>query len=455
MQNAEAIADYVASLPAEQAVALAYDWSLRGRPQQQLPPGDWYIAHYNGGRGSGKTETGAQSCRHKIVNEGVKTLALIGPTLRDVRQYMVEGTSGILSVFPPGEREKNRFIPSKREIHFFNGAIAYLYTSEQPENIRGFNGEFSWCDEMGSWIKAKESWDNLQFAMRVGKPQIIVTTTPRVTQMMKWLWHEAHIVNGQRIEGKEDRGVIRITLKTLDNAANLDPRFVRRLQSMYGGTRLARQELEAELLEDVVGAIFYQDVIDRHRPEQGDRSVEMLRRNYAKECDRIVVALDPANTFGETSDLHGVVVIGRRDERDKRESIRHAYVLDDLSLKSKIEDAALTAIKAYHQWNADKIVVEVNQGGDWVEMVLKNIDANIPVKQVRASRGKITRAEPIASLYAEGRVHHVGRFEALETEMTTYVPGSGIKSPDRLDALVWGMTELFDVGNRQPRIWTA
>ena len=455
MQLPDNLEAFVESLTPEQLVELAYDWHLKARPEQLLPDDpDWYIFHANGGRGSGKSESGSQAVR-QAVEEGAKTIALVGPTLRDVRQYMIQGDSGLINVFPPTRRPV--FKATRREVHFDTGAIAYCYTSEEPENIRGFNGEFAWCDELGSWIKAQTTWDNLQFAMRKGNPRIVVTSTPRVTPLMKWLWHEAHLVNGKRLyepdgSPKPDRGVIRRTFSTMDNAKNLDPRFVERLTVTYGGTRLGRQELYAELLEDIVGALFQQDDINRYRIT-GQETDQELRMHWRDEMDRLLVAVDPAVTFGDASDQHGIIVVGLKNIKRGAVTLKHGYVLDDRTLTGKVEDAARVAIQAYRDWAADRIIVETNNGGDWIETVIKNVNRDVNVKQVRASRGKLTRAEPIAALYAEGRIHHVGTFEKLEQEITEYVPSDNRASPNRMDALVWGMTDVFDIGQKQAKVW--
>jgi phage terminase large subunit-like protein len=381
-----------------------------------------------GGRGSGKTRLGAE-----WVNALVRGLppfaedgqhygnfALVGETLSDVREVMIEGPSGILAVC---RENRPRYEASRRRVVWPDGAVAHVFSSEDPESLRGPQFDAAWCDETGKWKNAEATWDMLQFGLRLGpRPMQIITTTPRPTRLMKRLI--------------ADPQVVRRKLSTAANAENLARGFVEALAERYGGTRLGRQELEGELIEDREDALW---------------SREMLAEAFvaeAGELRRIVVAVDPPASSRKTSDACGIVAAGLDGEG-------RVVVLADGTLKAAKPRAwASAAVALYHRLEADAIVAEVNQGGDMVTAVIRTVDAAVTVKAVRANRGKWLRAEPVAALYSQGRVKHAGRFPELEDEMCDFGPDglSGGRSPDRVDALVWAVGDLVPKGGAVPRV---
>lgn len=405
-------AAFFAKLTDPQAEALLYDWrGFHARPNQIAPDGDWYIWLLLAGRGFGKTRTGGEWIKEREQN-GARHIALVAETAADARDVMVEGESGLLRLYPKADRPL--YEPSKRRVTWPSGAIATLFNATEPDQLRGPQFDTGWADEIAKWRYARECWDMLQFGMRLGHdPRLVVTTTPRPIELVKAIV-------------AQQEGVAVITRgKTSDNAANLAKTFLERIKARYEGTRLGRQELDAEILGDLPGALWSLSSLDAYR----------LRD--APQMGRIVVAVDPAVTNTETSDEHGIIVAGLSDQR--------GIVLEDASLSGSPMEWARRAVSLYRSWNADAIVVEVNQGGDMVSNTIRTIDPNVKIKEVRASRGKHVRAEPIAALYEQGRVAHVGSFPALENQLcqmtTTGFEGDG--SPDRVDALVWAMTELF------------
>lgn len=407
-------AKFVADLSEDECKALLHDWrGFNGRPNQIAPDGDWDIWIALAGRGFGKTRMGAEWVREKVESGEAKRIAIIAETAADARDVLVEGDSGILSLYPEGEGPN--YEPSKRRLTWPNGAVATLFNATEPNQLRGPQYDLAWSDELAKWRYARETWDQLQFGLRLGdNPQQIVTTTPRPIEVVKAI-----------VAGKE--GKVAVTRgSTMDNAANLAAKFLRKITDRYAGTRLGRQELSGEILGDIPNALWTLDTIDLYRT-----------RAEPENFDRIVVAIDPAVTNTESSDYHGVVVMGALGQE--------GYVLEDASTRGSPQDWARAAITCFDAWRADCIVVEVNQGGDMVASTIRTIRNNIPIREVRASRGKHVRAEPISSLYQQGRIHHVGAFVELETQMTlmTSAGYQGDDSPDRLDALVWAATELF------------
>lgn len=421
-------AKFISSLSEQECNALLYDWrGFNARPPQIAPDGDWDIWLALAGRGYGKTRMGAEWVREKVESGEAKRIAIIAETAADCRDVLVEGESGLLSLYPEGEGPT--YEPSKRRITWQNGAVATLFNATEPNQLRGPQYDLAWSDELAKWRYARETWDQLQFGLRLGdNPQQIVTTTPRPIELVK------AIVAGQ--EGK-----VTITKgNTMDNASNLAAKFLRKIKEKYDGTRLGRQELNAEILGDIPNALWTLAMIDTSRV-----------REVPEGMTSIGVAIDPAITDTEHSDEHGIVAAGTSEDH------KEAFVLEDASIKGSPEDWARAAIACYDRWQADFIVVEVNQGGDMVAATIKTIRNNIPIREVRATRGKHVRAEPISSLYQQGRIHHVGAFPDLETQMTmmTSAGYAGEGSPDRLDALVWIMTELFpsmvrDIKVREP-----
>ncbi len=408
----------LASLTPEQAEHLLYDWPLWARPNQLPPDGDWTTWVVSAGRGFGKTRAGAEWVRAQVEQGGKSRVALIGPTAADCRDVMVEGESGLLAIAPPWNRPV--YEPSKRRVTWPNGAIATLYSAEEPERLRGPQHECGWADEAGAWRYQEQTWSMYQFGLRLGtRPQTIVTTTPRPTPLIK-----------RMLSGKI-AGVVLTKGTTYDNRVNLAPPFFEQIIAEYQGTRLGRQELMAELLEDNPDALWKLDTM-----------IEPFRVREAPALERIVVAIDPAISSNASSDETGIIVAGKT-------SGGHFYVLDDRSCRASPDAWARAAISAYHGYQADRIVAEANQGGEMVAQTLRTVDPNVPITLVHATRGKQIRAEPIAALYEQGRGHHVGTFAALESQLTDWTPGQA--SPDRLDAMVWAATDLL-IDDTGPRI---
>ena len=404
----------IAELSPAEAEALLHDWrGFNARPSQIAPSGDWDIWLVLAGRGFGKTRTGAEWVREEVDAGRAKRIALIAETAADARDVMVEGESGLLSVYP--EKDRPIYEPSKRRITWANGAVATLFNATEPGQLRGPQFDLAWSDELAKWRYARETWDQLQFGLRLGAhPRQIVTTTPRPTEIVK------AIVGGQEGKVTVTRG------KTSDNRANLASAFMDKITKRYEGTRLGRQELDAEILGDLPGALWSLSSLDAYRlsdPPEG--------------MGRIVVSVDPAVTSTDSSDEHGIIVAGMNGQE--------GIVLHDGSLQGTPLEWARRAISLHDSYGADGIVVEVNQGGDMVKHTLRSVRDNINVIEVRASRGKHIRAEPVAALYQQGRIRHVGAFTELENQMTQMTTHGyeGPGSPDRVDALVWAMTNLF------------
>ena len=359
------------------------------------------------GRGFGKTRSGAEAVSHYLHEHPGCRVALVGPTWRDVRDTMVEGESGLLAVMPPAAVSK--WNASLGELVLANGARCFAYAATQPDRLRGPQHHFAWGDEVAAWERP-ETWDQLLLGLRLGKnPQVVLTTTPKPRKLVR------DII-------KHPRCVV-TKGSTYDNLDNLPPEFAAAVLEAYRGSRLGRQEIEGELLEDVEGALWTLDGISRDRVAA------------APELRHVVVAIDPA---GGGSDEVGIVAAGR-------DADGHAYVLADRSGRFHPEQWARRAIGLYHELEADRIVVERNYGGDMVTSTLRAVDTRLQIVEVVASRGKRVRAEPIATAYEQGKVHHVGVFEQLEEQMCTWTPDSG-DSPDRMDALVWALTDVMQKG---------
>jgi len=399
----------IAQLSQREVETLLYDWSLLARENQIAPTGNWRTWLVMAGRGFGKTRVGAEWVRGEVESKRRGRIALIAPTASDARDVMVEGESGILAISPNWDRPL--YEPSKRRLTWRNGAIATTYSADEPDRLRGPQHDGAWCDELAAW-KYPEAWDMLLFGLRLGvDPRSVVTTTPRPTKIIRDLAKSAttHVTRGS----------------TFDNRANLAQAFLEEITRKYEGTRLGRQELNAEILDDNPNALWQRAAIDA------------LRVKEAPPLKRVVVGIDPSVTGGSESDECGIVCAGLGIDG-------HGYVLDDLSLVASPDGWARVAVRAYHDRKADRIVAEVNNGGEMVELVIRTVDRNVSYKAVHASRGKMIRAEPIAALYEQSRVHHVGGFPKLEDQMVEYDPNTATHSPDRMDALVWVMTELFD-----------
>ncbi|GLS32913.1 Large terminase phage packaging protein [Mesorhizobium albiziae] len=381
-----------------------------------------------GGRGAGKTRLGAE-----WVNALVRGLppfardklrygliALVGETLADVRDVMIEGPSGIRTI---SRKDWPRFEPSRRRLVWDSGAVAQIFSSEDPESLRGPQFEAAWCDELAKWKNADACFDMLQFGVRLGTaPRQLITTTPKPTPLLKRLY--------------ADPAVQRVTMRTADNAGNLAPGFVEAVRKRYAGSRLGRQELDGELIEDRDDALWSRATI-----EQAQTAMPAGLR-------RIVVAVDPPASSLKTSDACGIIAAGL-------DGNGNAVVLADATVRAaKPREWANAAVGLFHRLEADCLVVEINQGGDMVGAVIATVDADVPVKPVRARRGKWLRAEPIAALYQQGRVRHAARFPELEDEMCDFGPNglSNGRSPDRVDALVWAIGELMPRSGGRPRI---
>ena len=384
--------------------AAAWSWPLIARPEQLAPRGDWPAWLVKAGRGWGKTRVGAEWVR-SVAKPGAR-IALVGPTAADVRDVMIEGESGILSVCEPWNLPT--YEPSKRRLTWPNGAMATAYSAEEPDRLRGPQHTHAWADEAAAWARP-DTWDMLMMGLRLGEhPRVVVTTTPKMVPLMRSI--------------QSMPGLVVTRGRTIDNASNLASSFLTGLMARYEGTRLGRQELEGEDLDDNPDALWQREGIDA------------ARVRHAPELRRVVVAIDPAVTSNADSDETGIVVAALGTDG-------RGYVLADRSGRYKPDGWARRAVEAYHEWSADRIVAEGNQGGEMVTHVIGTVEQGLPLRIVHATRGKVTRAEPIAALYEQGRVSHVGSLAQLEDQLCTWTAGG--PSPDRLDALVWALTELM------------
>lgn len=410
----------VEAMNREERNSFAYVWEYMARPEQLPPPGDWRVWMIMAGRGFGKTRAGAEWVRMIADANPDARIALVSASLAEARAVMVEGESGLLAICRPGH--KPVFEPSLHRIRFENGAQAQLFSAAEPEALRGPQHSHAWCDEIGKWPLAGERatrcWDNLMLGMRLSDhPRIAVTTTPRAVPLVKRLAAQA-----------AESGEVVISRGKTDANVSLSDRFIEAITSEYGGTQLARQEIEGELLEDIEGALWTRSMLEQSR-EAG----------AVPEPARIVVAVDPpASAEGDEC---GIIVAALGTDGIAR-------VLADCSLgRARPDEWARHVANAAQEWSADRVIAEANQGGAMVESVLRAADQSLPVKLVHASRGKIARAEPVAALYAAGRVRHVGVFARLEDQLCGMLAGGTYAgpghSPDRADALVWAMTELL------------
>lgn len=399
-----------------QAHGLLTDWRFWARPKQLPPPGDWDTWVLDAGRGFGKTRAGAGWMQERAYEFKGRWMALIGRTIADVRDYQIEGPGGLLRNAPPDRRPE--YIAGKRRVTWPNGSWATIYTDEEPEALRGFSGDTAWLDEFAKYRNPEDVWENLDFGMReasTDQPRRVITTTPRPLAILKQII--------------ADKRTVTVIGSSYENRTNLDPKWFAETLKKYEGTRIGRQEIYAEILGDYPGALWSR------------RSLDENRVRAAPGLVRVVVSVDPNISSGEDANEHGIIVSGRATDNQ-------AYVLDDFSARGSPDQWARKSVAAYKQYAADVIVAEANQGGEMVRSVIHSVDATVPVKLVHASRGKFIRAEPIASLYEQGRVHHVGVLGQLEDQMIEFTPDRAADrsdgySPDRVDALVWGITELF------------
>lgn len=401
----------LARLLDRKASAARYDWPRQARPNQLLPAGGWNTCVVMAGRGFGKTRMGCEAVRVWI-KQGFRYVNLIGATAEDARQIMVEGESGILAVCPDEERPE--YLPSKSELRWPNGAVSMLLSADEPDRFRGKQSDKAWLDELMAFRWPEQALDQARFGLRLGSnPQMLITTTPRPSKLLRALLAEPGTV------------VIRGT--SFENRKNLAEQFYSTIIAKYQGTRLGRQELLGEIIEDNPGALFHAQNIEENRVTAAPA-----------DLGRIVVAIDPAVTSNEESDETGIIVCGRDQQSPPR-----FFVLADDSTIASPDAWARKAVVAYRRHRADRIIGESNNGGEMIEAVVRHVDPNISYKSVHATRGKVIRAEPIAALYEQGRVHHVGTFADLESQLTEWNPESS-DSPDRMDALVWALTELSE-----------
>ena len=401
-------------------------WAL----EHQLPPGgawrSWVIL---GGRGAGKTRAGAEWVRAQVEGSRprdpgrARRVALVGETIDQAREVMVMGESGIVACSPPDRRP--RWEATRRRLVWPNGAVAQVFSAHEPESLRGPQFDAAWADELAKWRRGKEAWDMLQFALRLGDdPRACVTTTPRNVDVLKGLLRRP--------------STVRTHAPTEANRAHLAASFLEEVRARYDGTRLGRQELDGALVEDAEGALWT------------TRMLETARVERAPALGRVVVAVDPPVTGHRGSDACGIVVAAGVEGASRR-----AVVLEDATVEGASPAAwARAAVAAYHRHGADRVVAEVNQGGDLVESVIRQVDPDVPFRAVRATRGKVVRAEPVAALYEQGRVGHLPGLARLEEQMArmTVRGYDGAGSPDRVDALVWALTELMLGAVARPKL---
>ena len=425
------VAEILKQLGPQQSEELRYNWEFWARPEQLEPTGDWNAWLALAGRGWGKTRAGAEWVRHRI-KKGDKIVHCVAPTKGDVRRVMVEGDSGLLNVCWKGDKTyRGKSIgfpvwsPTNNTLTWENGSKAVFFSAEDPERLRGPQAYSAWTDELCAWRNAQETWDMMMFGLRLGrKPQVFITTTPKTTKLLRNIISDPKTVISKG--------------STFDNEANLADTFLDAVKKTYEGTRLGRQELYAEILDEASGALWNRTLL--HKCE--------IDRDEVPPLSRIVVSVDPAVTNKTDSDMTGIIVAGIDQEGT-------AYVIEDHTDRYSPKDWAAKAIQLYHDHMADRIVAERNQGGDMVRHTLQTEDENVPIKLVHASRGKMARAEPVSALYEQGKVKHVKGLNDLEDQMVQWEPLGSIGSPDRLDAMVWALTDLSLNGYAKPQLKLA
>ena len=419
---------------------LQYSWEFWARPNQLAPEGSWRVWLLNCGRGFGKTRTGAEWVREQV-KLGFSRIAVVGPTKGSVRQVMVDGTSGLLSVCSAGDKTKSGvkigkpiWSPTNNTVTWYNQdngkkvAVAEVFSAEDPERLRGPQFERAWCDEICAWTRRDETWDMLRFCMRLGNnPKIVVTTTPKPDKVIRSLVEPARLESGEVV----------LTLgSSYENGDNIDLTEIK----AFEGTRLGRQEIHAEILTEAAGALWTKGMLEKCEAYDIDDALE-----FSKTLRRIVVSVDPATTSNKHSDDTGIIVAGV-------DINGIAYILEDATDKYTPEAWASKAIDLYNKYQADCLVAEKNQGGDLVRSTFKTVDETIPITLVHASKGKYARAEPVSALYEQGKVKHLKGLMELEDQLVTWEPLEAIGSPDRLDAMVWAIYTLLLKNRPKPKI---
>jgi len=403
----ERVLEKIKNLNNDKKLNFLYDWRIRARPKQLPPKGNWLTWLIRTGRGWGKTRAGAEYVIDQA-KKGAEHIALIGETKADARDIMVElGPASILKISRPDFMPK--YEPSKRRVTWPNGCVGTIYSGDEPDQVRGPSHDIAWIDELAKFKYPQQVWDNLMFGLRNREDlRILVTTTPRPIPIIKEL--------------KDDPNTKDITGSTYENRDNLPQKYFDYVIRKYEGTRLGRQEIYGQILEDNPNALWTRKIIENNR------------RNKAPKLIRVAIAIDPQATDNIMSSETGIIGGGLSEDR-------HVWILEDATVKGSPDKWGNAAVTVYHKLEAGRIIGEVNNGGDMVEYVIRSIESNLPYMGVRASRGKYIRAEPVSALYEQGKIHHVGSFPDLEDQLCEWVPGD--KSPDRLDALVWLVTFLM------------
>lgn len=425
--------DVFQKTPRELIQKLRHCWDLAARPDQRPPGSKWLIWLLLGGRGSGKTRAGAEWVRERV-RRGARRIALIAPTFNEAREVMIEGVSGLLNIGRPEERPV--YVSSRKRLVWPGGATGQVFSSEDPEGLRGSQFDTAWADEFCAWAYPEKTLSNLRFGLRLesaaGPPQLTVTTTPKPRKSLQNLLRA--------------RGLKLHRMKTADNAANLSEGFVEDMNAQYGGTRLGRQELDGEILTDHAGALWTRAMIES---ACGGEAV----KDYARvDYGQVVIAIDPPASSGERANACGIIVAARA--LGSGHSADTAVILHDGTLQGRSPEGwARQAAKLFERYDADYLVAEANQGGEMVRSVLRQAGAHMSVRLVHAAKSKTDRASPVALAYEQGRVRHAGRFPDLEDELCRMGAEEGGSSPDRADALVWAVTELLLRKRVRPRVW--
>lgn len=420
------------------AEELQYNWKFWARPDQLEPEGNYKIWMPLAGRGWGKTRTGAETVR-EWVKQGLKRIACVAPTKGDVRRVMVEGNSGLLNICHKDDKTHRGadmgypiWSPTNNTLTWANGAKAEFFSAEDPERLRGPQFHAAWCDEVAAWRNMQATWDMLQFTLRLGRnPKVLITTTPKPVKLIR---------NVIAMAKEDPERYIVTTGSSYDNKDNIDLEALKQ----YEGTRLGRQELYAEVLEEAAGALWSVELLDKAQIHESELPGESLEESL-KHFQRIVVAVDPAISSNEESDMTGIVVAATDINGT-------GYILEDATDQYTPSAWSKKVVELYYKYGADRIVAERNQGGDMVRHTIETEDPTVPLRLVHASRGKFARAEPVSALYEQGRVKHLPGLDELEQQMVTWEPLGSIGSPDRLDACVWALTDLMLGGILKPNL---